>query len=145
MSAIRSQNNAAEVQLRKELHALGCRFRIHVRNLFGSPDIVFSRKRIAVFVDGDFWHARVLRERGPGALRRSLKTRNRDYWVRKFSQRLERDDSVTSKLTAEGWTVLRYWESEVKADPLGTARQISKAIRTKYQIKPRFIKRKLIA
>src|SRR5262245_57078120 len=115
MSAIRSRDNKTELALRRALHARGLRFRLHVATLYGRPDIIFPREKVAVFVDGDFWHARKLREQGAQALRESIRTPSQAYWLSKFARRIERDDDVTRSLRADGWIVLRYWESEVKA------------------------------
>jgi DNA mismatch endonuclease (patch repair protein) len=116
MSAIRATENATEKALRSALHRAGLRFRKYVKGLPGKPDIVFPTARVAVFVDGDYWHARVLRESGPGALEATLRTDSRDYWREKFHRRVLRDDQVTEELVGAGWKVLRFWESEVKAD-----------------------------
>lgn len=116
MSAIRSTGGKTEVALRSILHRRGLRFRKNYAKLLGRPDIVFIRARVAVFIDGDYWHARVLRERGPNALEAQLKTPNRPYWIDKFTKRVARDDYVTATLRVEGWTVLRLWESDVRAN-----------------------------
>jgi DNA mismatch endonuclease (patch repair protein) len=116
MSAIRATENATEKALRSALHRAGLRFRKYVKGLPGKPDIVFPSAKVAVFVDGDYWHARVLREAGPDALELTLRTENRDYWREKFHKRVLRDDQVTSELAAAGWKVIRFWESEVKVD-----------------------------
>lgn len=116
MSAIRSTGGKTEVALRSILHRRGLRFRKNDSRLVGKPDIVFARARVAVFIDGDYWHARVLREKGPEALYARIKTANRDYWIDKFTKRVKRDDEVTEALEAEGWTVLRFWESDVRGD-----------------------------
>ncbi len=128
MSAIRSTGGKAEVALRSLLHRRGLRFRKNDGRLPGKPDIVFSRARVAVFVDGDYWHARVLRERGPEALRERMKTANRNYWIDKFTKRVARDDEVDAKLEEEGWTVLRLWESEVVADLETAANLVEEAV-----------------
>jgi DNA mismatch endonuclease (patch repair protein) len=116
MSAIRSTENATEKALRSALHHAGLRFRKYVKDLPGKPDIVFGSAKVAIFVDGDYWHARVLREGGPSALEVTLRNNNRDYWREKFTKRILRDDQVTSHLTAAGWMVLRFWETEVRAN-----------------------------
>ncbi len=125
MSAIRSTENQSETTLRSHLHRLGLRFRKYVTSLPGRPDIVFPGPRVAVFVDGDFWHARAIRERGPEAYWRDFRSPNRQYWEAKFARRIERDAEVTRDLRGDGWTVVRVWESEVKADPDGVARRIA--------------------
>ncbi len=121
MSAIRSTGGKTEVALRSILHRRGLRFRKNYARLIGKPDIVFPASRVAVFIDGDYWHARVLRERGPDALYARIRTANRDYWIDKFTRRVKRDDEVTAALEGEGWTVLRFWESDARRDLEGVA------------------------
>ena len=128
MSAIRSTGGKTEVALRSILHRRGLRFRKNDARLVGKPDIVFPGARVVVFIDGDYWHARVLREKGPEALYERIKTENRDYWIDKFSKRVKRDDEVTAALEVEGWTVLRFWESDVRGDLEGVARLIQEAV-----------------
>ena len=129
MSAIRSTGGKTEVALRSILHRRGFRFRKNYVKLLGRPDIVFIRSRVAVFIDGDYWHARVLRERGPDALEAQLKTPNRAYWIDKFTKRVARDDHVTATLRQEGWTVLRLWESDVRTNLDRSADVIARTVR----------------
>lgn len=129
MSAIRSRDNRTELALRRALHSKGLRFRLHPTNVEGKPDIVFARHKIAVFVDGDFWHARVLREEGLAALEARIKTATQAYWLAKFARRIARDDAVNAALRASGWIVLRFWESELKAAPDSAVRRIVRAVR----------------
>ncbi len=129
MSAIRSTGGKAEVALRSLLHRRGLRFRKNDPRLVGKPDIVFPRARVTVFVDGDYWHARVLREKGPAALQRRLKTPNRAYWIAKFGRRMQRDDDVTATLQAAGWIVVRMWESDVRRDPQQAANEVEAVVR----------------
>ena len=128
MSAIRSTGGKTEVALRSILHRRGLRFRKNDASLVGKPDIVFPGPRVAVFIDGDYWHARVLREKGPKALYNRIKTANRDYWIDKFAKRVKRDDEVTAALEGEGWTVLRFWESDVRRGVEGAADLIQEAV-----------------
>ena len=121
MSAIRSTGGKTEVALRSILHRRGLRFRKNYAKLMGKPDIVFLGARVAVFIDGDYWHARVLREQGPEALQDQMKTANRGYWIDKFTKRVDRDDEVTTALQEEGWTVVRIWEADARADLEGAA------------------------
>ena len=129
MSAIRSRDNQTERSLRSLLHARGLRFRLHPKAIVGKPDLVFPRERVALFVDGDFWHARLLREEGMHALRTRMKAADTDYWLTKFARRIARDDEVTATLRSSGWVVLRFWESELKADPRPAVRKIEKLVR----------------
>lgn len=109
MSRIRSKDTKAEVLLRKTLWHLGFRYRKNCRKLPGTPDIALTRQKIAIFVDGDFWHARKYRKQ-PGDLIDS----NKKYWKKKLSRNVERDKEVNDALTQEGWLVLRFWESDVQ-------------------------------
>ena len=129
MSAIRSTGNQTEIALRKRLHALGLRYRVYVKGLAGRPDIVFLGPRVVVFVDGDYWHCRVLVEEGIDALQARLRTPSRDYWLAKFQRRVIRDLEVTQQLCDEGWLVVRLWESDVKRDIDKTARTIAAVVR----------------
>jgi len=133
MSAIRSTENRTEVALRSALHRSGLRFRKYARDLPGNPDIVFRRARVAVFVDGDFWHARVLREDGLQALRARVAGPNKSYWLQKFQRRVARDDEVNTSLRASGWRVLRFWESELKSTPEKALISIQKAVSAKVE------------
>lgn len=113
MSAIRSKDTSPEMAVRTRLHRQGYRYRVHDTGLPGKPDIVFPRERIAVFIDGDFWHGRVLMEDGLAALKRRIR-RNHDYWIPKITRTVERDRNYAAKLREEGWRVFRYWESDVR-------------------------------
>lgn len=114
MSRVRGTDTRMEVTLRSALHRAGYRFRKNTPGLLGKPDIVFPRARVAIFVDGDFWHARPLKEHGIDALKAGLKTANQDFWVSKLQRNYERDLAVTAELERLGWLVLRLWESDLK-------------------------------
>lgn len=108
MSSIRSKNSEIEIKLRKALWSRGLRYRIHTKDVFGKPDIVFSRQRIAVFVDSEFWH---------GFNWTKAKDRigtNREFWVEKIESNMRRDNLVNDKLSSTGWTVLRFWGNDIK-------------------------------
>jgi DNA mismatch endonuclease, patch repair protein len=128
MAAIRSTENRTERSLRQLLHRKGFRFRKYSRTLPGKPDIVFPTERVAVFVDGDYWHGRILRERGEAALLISIKNPNVDYWANKFRRNVSRDADATAALEQDGWKVLRYWESDVKRDLAGTAERVASVV-----------------
>jgi len=107
MSRIRGKNTKPELLLRKGLWQSGLRYRIHVK-LPGKPDIVFTRQRLVIFVDGCFWH---------GCPEHSVKPRtNSEFWNTKLSGNIERDKANDKKLTDLGWTVMRFWEHDVKKD-----------------------------
>lgn len=111
MQRIPSKNTAPEKMLRLALWRCGIRYRKNYKSLPGTPDIAITRYRIAVFVDGDFWHARGHRS-APGE---QIGT-NKEYWCRKLSRNVERDKEVNDALTEAGWLVLRFWESDIKND-----------------------------
>nr|WP_301316447.1 very short patch repair endonuclease [Nocardia amikacinitolerans] len=108
MQANRRSDTKPEVTLRKALHHLGYRYRKDFRLDLGTvkvrPDIVFTARRVAVFVDGCFWHACPEHGRQP--------TTNEWYWAPKLQRNIERDRAVGSALVAAGWRVVRVWEHE---------------------------------
>lgn len=131
MGAIRATGNKTETALRKELHRMGLRYRKYVPGLPGRPDIVFPGPRVAVFVDGDYWHGRMLREQGLEAFAVRMKTANRGYWLEKMQRNTTRDYKVTAALEAEGWQVVRLWESEVKRDIPAAAGRVAEVVQAR--------------
>ncbi len=119
MSRIRSTNTMAEVLLRKALWHRGLRYRKNYRALPGTPDITLTRQKIAIFVDGDFWHGRGHLE-NPG----EQVVTNKAFWQKKISRNVERDKEVNDALTEEGWLVLRFWESDIKKNLDGVVGRI---------------------
>jgi DNA mismatch endonuclease (patch repair protein) len=113
MTAVRSKNTEPEWTLRRALFRLGLRFRIHYRKLPGRPDLAFPRQRVAVFVDGDFWHGGGWKERGFPSMEAQF-GRRADFWITKIRSNVERDRRVNGELAALGWRVIRLWESEVR-------------------------------
>lgn len=107
MSRIRSGNTSIELMLRKELYKRGYRYRINDKNVFGKPDIVFKKKKIAIFCDSEFWH-------GKDYLEGKKPKSNIDYWYKKIERNIERDKEVNQKLTEEGWIVLRFWGKDIQ-------------------------------
>ena len=104
MSAIRSKHTKPELRLRKAIFARGHRFRIHYK-LLGSPDIVFPSKKIAVFVDGCFWHMCPKHGHMPKS--------NKAFWKRKLERNVARDKQYNKKLRKEGWKPIHIWEHEL--------------------------------
>lgn len=111
MSCVHSKDTRIEVIFRKALWHRGIRYRKNYDRLPGKPDIAITKCKIAVFVDGDFWHARG-HEEHPGEQVRS----NQDYWRKHLSRNVERDRDVRDELTDLGWLVLRFWESDIRKD-----------------------------
>ncbi len=118
--ASRKGDTKHERLLRSELWRAGCRFRKNVRYLPGKPDIAFTRVKLAVFCDGDFWHGRDWEARKAKLERGS----NPQYWVKKIERNMERDGESIRLLMDAGWTVMRVWESDIMASPRNVARVI---------------------
>jgi DNA mismatch endonuclease (patch repair protein) len=120
----KKSDTKCERLLRQALWAAGYRYRKNVADLPGHPDVVFLRARLAVFVDGDFWHGRDWENR-----REKLRAgSNPDYWIAKIQRNMERDRETTSRLQELGWTVLRFWESEIQAAPQEAVQKIGAAL-----------------
>jgi DNA mismatch endonuclease (patch repair protein) len=118
------RDTAPERLLRRYLWDLGLRYRIDVGNLAARPDIVFASARVAVFCDGDFWHGRNWRARRRGLLSGT----NSGYWIAKIRSNITRDRLRTTALEAEGWTVIRLWESDIRADPDAAAALVRRVV-----------------
>lgn len=109
MGRVRQTGTDIELRLRRALWAAGLRYRIKPANLLpGRPDILFPSARIAVFVDGCFWHGCPLHGTKPAS--------NAMFWAEKIKRNQERDRQVDQKLSAAGWRVIRLWEHEAKRD-----------------------------
>lgn len=108
MQAIKSKDTSIEISLRKALWDEGVRYRKNYNKLFGKPDIVIAKHKIAIFCDSDYWHGYDWKNRS-----QKIKS-NRDYWIPKIERNMQRDKEVTERLESEGWTVLRFWEWQIK-------------------------------
>ena len=108
MRSVRSKDTGPEMFVRRVLHSLGFRYRLHRKDLPGTPDMVFPRLRKAVFVHGCFWH-------GHNCQRGSRTPRtNRDYWTAKIAKNRSRDQANRALLEAKGWGVYVVWECQIK-------------------------------
>lgn len=110
MKNIKSQDTKIEVLLRKELWRRGYRYRKNVKSLSGSPDIVLTKFKIAIFCDGEFFHGKDWEVLKPRLERGS----NSEFWISKISRNRERDDAVNKRLLYEGWTVIRFWGTDIQ-------------------------------
>jgi len=119
MSRIRGKDTSIELILRSALHAKGYRFRKNVRTLSGSPDIVFPRAKLAVFVDGDFWHGFMFPRWGASLPK---------FWQDKIRRNRVRDRRCHAKLRRAGWSVVRIWEHQIRRDVDGVVRRISRLL-----------------
>lgn len=115
MSRVRNKDTALETKVRSELFRRGLRFRKHVAALPGKPDIVFSAVRLAVFIDGDFWHGYRL-----PAWRHAVSK----FWRLKIDQNRNRDRRNFAKLRRMGWRVLRIWQHEIERDLVSCANRV---------------------
>lgn len=107
MSRIGGKDTKPEIVVRSELHKRGLRFRKHVKHLPGKPDIVFPSAKLAVFIDGDFWH---------GFRFPVWKHTVSDFWKTKIGKTRERDRRNFRKLRANGWRVIRLWQHQIERD-----------------------------
>jgi DNA mismatch endonuclease, patch repair protein len=130
MAAVRGRDTVPELLLRSELHRRGLRYRLRSK-LPGKPDLVFSRARVAVFVDGDMWHGQGWQNRGFSSMEEQFANhRNPDFWIAKIRRNVARDQEVSQQLEALGWTVVRVFESEVKHDITSAADRVETIVRT---------------
>jgi DNA mismatch endonuclease (patch repair protein) len=121
MSRIRGRNTRPELALRAALSAMKVRgYRLH-GNVPGRPDLVFTRTRVAVFVDGCFWH-RCRKCAIP------LPRSNRSYWLPKFARIAVRDRSANRRLRTMGWSVIHVWEHQISEDPFTCATKIARKV-----------------
>lgn len=123
MALVRSRNTRFELAFLRlvsaALYPLGYRYRKHCRNVFGTPDIVFPRYRLAVFIDSDFWHGR---NYDP------VTTRMTPFWRAKIERNIDRDREVNRKLRRQGWVVLRLGEGDIKKRPGAAVEKIAKEL-----------------
>lgn len=108
MKSIKGKGTKIEVMLAKALWHKGIRYRKNDRSVFGTPDISIKKHKIAIFVDGEFWHGKDWHEN-------RIDT-NKDFWKNKILKNIKRDELVNKTLAEQGWTVLRFWENDVNKD-----------------------------
>jgi DNA mismatch endonuclease (patch repair protein) len=123
MGRVRQTGTDIELRLRHALWAAGLRYRVKAAKFLpGRPDVVFVSAKVAVFVDGCFWHGCPFHGTRPAS--------NAKFWAEKITRNQQRDRQVDEKLSAAGWRVLRLWEHEVKKDLAGCVSRIRLAIQT---------------
>jgi DNA mismatch endonuclease (patch repair protein) len=120
MGRIRGRNTGPELTVRRLLHAMGYRYRLHARELLGKPDIVFRSRQVAVFVHGCFWH------RHDCGLAYVPKTRP-EFWQRKFEGNVARDRRTKRELEAAGWRVVVVWECQL-GDLVALAKSLAREL-----------------
>lgn len=126
MARIRGKNTRPELALRKVLHRLGLRYRLHGAGLPGKPDLVFPRYKAVVFVHGCFWH------RHAGCSIATTPKSNTPFWLEKFEKNVARDTRVATQLEERGWRVFVVWECEVSSHgkAISTGEKLAELIRT---------------
>lgn len=122
MSGIRGRNTGPEREMFQLLRRSGVYFARHARGLPGSPDIVFRRCRLAVFIDGDFWHGRNFSHWRAGL---------NQYWRDKIARNISRDRHAARRLHAEGWKVVRIWAKDMERDPESSLKVV---LRTRHEL-----------
>jgi DNA (cytosine-5)-methyltransferase 1 len=128
MRRVRSRDTTPELALRRALWAKGFRYRLYSSKLPGKPDIVLPSRRLAIFIDGDFWHGHQWQRRSLAALEDQFReSPSRGYWVSKIRRNVRRDSASTASLMSEGWTVLRFWESQVREGLEGCVERVVRA------------------
>ncbi|HHK5989111.1 very short patch repair endonuclease [Neisseria sp. P0009.S008] len=125
MRANKSKGTKPELALAKAMWALGLRYRKNSGSIFGKPDFSFKKYKVAVFVDGEFWHGKDWEQK-----KAEIKG-NREFWIAKIERNIQRDIEVTGRLKAEGWTVLRFWSNDVVKDTTSCAEKVKEIIRAR--------------
>jgi DNA mismatch endonuclease Vsr len=103
MRKVKNRNTNIELILRRALFSKGYRYRVN-NKLYGKPDIIFPRKKVAIFCDGDFWHGKTYKKDF---------VNYKVFWVEKIKTNMDRDQRVNNALRKEGWTVLRFWKTDI--------------------------------
>ena len=122
MQAVKSKGSKIETALAKALWAKGFRYRKNNKTVFGKPDLTFKKFKIAVFVDGEFWHGK------NWEVRKHDHKSNQDFWLKKIERNMERDKEVNQKLKSEGWQVLRFWGKDIQKNLPSCVEKIEEAI-----------------
>lgn len=123
MSRIRSKNTSIELLLGKAMWAIGLRYRKNDKTVFGKPDFVFKRKKVAVFCDSEFWHGKYLLDQ------KYIPKENADYWIPKLERNIERDRQVNAELVSKGWIVIRFWEKDIRKHPEECVRTVFETVK----------------
>ena len=107
MSRVGSRDTKPEIIVRRFLHAKGFRYRLHNKNIIGKPDLSNQKRKVAVFVNGCFWHRH-------GCKRTTTPETNKEFWLEKFNKNIKRDWENIKTLKKDNWTVIVVWECEIK-------------------------------
>lgn len=108
MSRIRSKDTKPEIIVRRYLHRIGFRYRLHVKNLPGKPDVVLPKYKTVIFIHGCFWHGH------DGCLYSVIPKSRTEWWLKKISRNKENDIKAVTLLSEAGWRIIQIWECELK-------------------------------
>lgn len=122
MQAIKASGTKSEILLAKTLFSKGYRYRKNDKTVFGKPDLTFKKIKLAIFVDGEFWHGK------DWELRKNDFKSNHEFWFKKIEGNMERDQKVNEELNKQGWFVLRLWSKDVEKNLNLCLNQIESAI-----------------
>ena len=125
MQHVKNKDSQIELKLRRALWHKGLRYKKNLRSVFGCPDIVFTRLKIAVFCDSEFWHGYDWENR-----KHDFKS-HQEFWIPKIEKNIKRDMEVNEKLKAEGWTVLRFFGNEIKKNLDGCVEKVLDTVEIK--------------
>lgn len=125
MQAVKNKGSKIEILFGKELWKRGYRYRKNDKTIFGKPDFVFKKDKIAIFCDSEFWHGK------DWEIRKHEHKSNIDFWHKKIQRNIERDKEVNEQLTKEGWIILRFWGKDIEKKLLFCADAFEQAIRHK--------------
>ncbi len=127
MKAIKSSGNKIEEKIAKLLFSKGYRYRKNDKNVYGKPDLTFKKYKLAVFIDGEFWHGKNFSKDY------FKKTKNKEYWINKIQNNILRDEKVNNYLKNMGWIVLRFWENDVKKNLDNCITKFEQTVNSKQQ------------
>lgn len=122
MKAVRSTGSKIEDKFAKALFALGLRYRKNDKSVFGKPDLTFKKYKIAVFVDGEFWHGK------DWGVRKYDHKSNQEFWFKKIERNISRDNEVNQQLSELGWKVFRFWGQDINKNLSNCTSKILNAI-----------------
>jgi len=125
MQAVKNKDSQIELLLRHALYHKGYRYRKNYTKVYGKPDIVFTKEKVAIFCDSEFWHGHDWERR-----KTDFKSRQ-DFWIPKIERNMERDKEVTAQLEADGYVVLRFWGKQIKKELDAVVNDIENAILTR--------------
>ena len=123
MQAVKNKDSKIELMLRKELWARGLHYRKNDKTVYGHPDLTFKGKKIAVFVDSEFWHGFDWENR-----KADFKS-HQEFWIPKIERNMQRDIEVNDKLQNDGWKVIRFWGKDIKKDVSACADKVERAVK----------------